>query len=85
MTTYFLCDLVDEKDLSRESVRHVNGAHQTYKGVTLDGDAVYHTVYDNPDTVVYRGEHCYVLEVVMRGQISLAVKSEFIIGKYVST
>jgi hypothetical protein len=48
---------------------YVEDANQEYKGTTLDGDAIYHTVYFDAqrkkhisyDTVVVNGEHRYIM------------------------
>lgn len=50
-------------------ISYVDDAKQEYKGTTLDGDSVYHTVYFDVrrrkhisyDTVVVNGEHNYIL------------------------
>lgn len=47
----------------------VDQAKQELKGTTMDGHDVYHTTFFDArrhkhisyDTVVYRGEHCYIL------------------------
>ena len=58
----------------------VEGVNQEQKGVTLDGDPIYHTTYIRTgkhvsyDTVLYRGEHYYILgsghETIHGGSIS---------------
>lgn len=53
----------------KTTLRQVRDVQQRQMGATMDGDTLYHTVYFNPDTnrhisydtVVYHGEHCYIL------------------------